>query len=562
MRILAFLLLCCALQAHAQWPSNQTPTYHEAIDAFRSLANENPKTMRFLEAGPTDSGHPLSILVIDGLGDFNPSAIHSDARLVCMVMNAIHAGEACGVNASFEFAQAKAADPGDVVYVIIPVYNIGGALQRNSTTRANQNGPETYGFRGNARNLDLNRDFIKADSKNSLSFAELYHTWKPHIFIDTHTSNGADYPAAMTLISTFPEKLHPLQASILERDLLPALYRGMKERGNPMVPYVNTIGATPEGGIAAFTDLPRYSTGYVSLFNTLGFTTEAHMFKSFDKRVEATRTFFETMDATLRTQGDMIVKMKAVADKEAATAKSFTTGWRVSREIDSLLFAGYRADSVKSVVTGQLRLRYDRSKPYEEKIPYYRYHEKARDTKLPEYYVVPVGWDNVAERLDANQIEYRIIQNDTTIDVQSTIIEDYKTFSRPYEGHYPHYEISTRPRRESVAFSKGSLLVRTDQPGNRYLAHVFNPENEDSFFAWNFFDAYLTQKEYFSDYVFEETAAELLKRNSQLRKAFEEKRASDPSFAEDAQAQLDFIYQNSPHKEPVHLRVPIFEILK
>jgi hypothetical protein len=258
----------------------------------------------------------------------------------------------------------------------------------------------------------------------------------------------------------------------------------------------------------------------------------------------------------------MIVKMKSVADKEVTSANTFTTGWRISQNIDSLLFAGYRADSVKSDVTGQLRLRYDRSKPYEEKIPYYRYHEKVRDTKLPDYYVVSAGWDDIKSRLDANRIAYRVIQNDTVIKVQSTVIEDYKTVSRPYEGHYVHYETKTRPRNETINFGKGSLLIKTDQPGNRYLAQVFNPENEDSFFAWNFFDSYLTQKEYFSDYIFEETAAELLKRNSQLRKAFEEKRASVAAFAANAQAQLDFIYQNSVHKEAVHLRMPVFEILK
>ena len=91
--------------------------------------------------------------------------------------------------------------------VIIPVYNVGGALNRGSYSRANQNGPEAYGFRGNARNLDLNRDFIKCDSRNARSFNRLFNQWKPDVFVDTHTSNGADYQYVMTLISTQKDRL-------------------------------------------------------------------------------------------------------------------------------------------------------------------------------------------------------------------------------------------------------------------------------------------------------------------------------------------------------------------
>ena len=67
------------------------------------------------------------------------------------------------------------------------------ALNRNSTTRTNQNGPESYGFRGNARNYDLNRDFIKSDTKNAKTFAQIFHLVQPDVFIDNHVSNGADY---------------------------------------------------------------------------------------------------------------------------------------------------------------------------------------------------------------------------------------------------------------------------------------------------------------------------------------------------------------------------------
>ena len=84
----------------------------------------------------------------------------------------------------------------------IPVYNVDGALSRQDTSRVNQNGPEAFGFRGNARHLDLNRDFIKADSLNARTFAQVFTRWDPDVMVDTHTSNGADYQHVVTLIAT------------------------------------------------------------------------------------------------------------------------------------------------------------------------------------------------------------------------------------------------------------------------------------------------------------------------------------------------------------------------
>src|SRR5205085_10849189 len=126
----------------------------------------------------------------------------------------------------------------NVVLAFIPVYNIGGCLNRNSNTRVNQNGPEEYGFRGNSQNLDLNRDFTKCDSKEARSFAQLFHYLNPDIFIDNHVSDGADYQHTMTLITTQYDKLGTL-GTYLKNTFEPAIYSGMKQKGWDMVPYVN-----------------------------------------------------------------------------------------------------------------------------------------------------------------------------------------------------------------------------------------------------------------------------------------------------------------------------------
>ena len=459
------------------------------------------------------------------------------------------------------FAMQQAAEPTPgLVYVIIPIYNVGGALNRNSHTRANQDGPEEYGFRGNAKNLDLNRDFIKADSKNAQTISKLFHLWNPHVLIDTHTTNGADYQPSLTLLTTFPEKLDPMQATFLKRELEPALYTRMESLGDEMIPYVNFRGKTPEEGIYAFLDYPRYSTGYAALFNTLGFTLEAHMLKPFDRRVEATHNFLISLNAILSKKGAMVRKLKDIADNNTSKAESFYTKWQIGKAVDSLSFPGYETKNSTSVLSGEAFVEYDRDLPYRRNVPYYNEVEGYYQVAVPEFYVVPQAWSEVIDRLKANNVELHQFENDTIIDVTSRYASYYETSETPYEGHYPPSNVGTAERKETVRFFQGDYLIPTGQKAKRYLATTLDPQSEDSFFSWNFFDPVLNQKEYFSSYLFEKTAAEILERDHQLRQTLEYKKKNDPSFAKNARAQLKFVYENSIYHEKGHLRIPVFEI--
>ena len=229
--------------------------------------------MQLLEYGPTDSGEPLHLIVVDIDKDFNPVSIRAKGKSILFINNGIHPGEPDGIDACLkllnELSVAKDLNEQlkNVVLCIIPVYNIDGALNRNSTSRVNQDGPEEFGFRGNAQNYDLNRDFIKCESLNAQSFTEIFRTWDPDIFVDTHVSNGADYQYVMTLIATQHSKLQEPLGTYLKQNMLPELYSGIAETGYPMCPYINEIKRTPDEGISGFLDLGRYSTGYLSLIH-------------------------------------------------------------------------------------------------------------------------------------------------------------------------------------------------------------------------------------------------------------------------------------------------------
>jgi hypothetical protein len=259
----------------------QTPTYAEAIDWWKTTDN-NSSIVKMREMGPTDAGYPLHLVLVSTDKDFDIGSIKRKGKTIIFVNNGIHPGEPDGIDASMllvkDIVQRKYTLPVNVVLAIIPVYNIGGMLNRSTNYRVDQDGPEEFGFRGNSQNLDLNRDFIKCDSKEALTFTKIFHYLDPDVFVDNHVSNGADYQHVMTLIETQHNKLGGAMGDYLNKQFSPALYSSMKKKGFDLVPYVNHSEETPDKGWAQFWDSPRYSSGYAALWSTFAFVPEtAHV---------------------------------------------------------------------------------------------------------------------------------------------------------------------------------------------------------------------------------------------------------------------------------------------
>jgi len=561
------LLLCAVafgLTASSQIPdisSNETPTYFQVIEAYRSLDSKSD-FMKMVEYGMTDAGYPLHLVIINKEKVFDPAKFNKD-KVVFLINNAIHPGEPCGVNACLHLAKEMLDDkkiPDNVILAIIPAYNIGGMLNRGSHSRANQNGPKEYGFRGNAQNLDLNRDFIKADSKNAMSFMEIFQDLKPHIFLDTHTSNGADYQYTMTLITSQPEMAGPVIGPFTKNVMTPWLEKDMEMEGWPMAPYVNSVEDTPDKGIADYVDSPRYSTGYTSLFNCLSYVSETHMLKTFADRVKSTRALILSMAKFGNTKTADIIANKMKADQAAIHQKVFPLIWELdTNTYETIQFMGYEAGYSESEVTVGKRLSYDQSKPYTKAVKYFSTYKPTKEVKKPKAYIIPKSWHKVLDRLQQSEIRMQPLQNDSTILVNAYFIEGMETKKGPYEGHYLHYKTAVKTRKQQITFLKGDYLIPCDQSSNKFILETLEPQATDSYFNWNFFDIIMQQKEWFSSYVFEDIAAQNLKNDPELKIAFDEK-MKDPKFAKDRWGQMYWLYTKSKHYEPNHKRYPVFRI--
>lgn len=573
-RILLLILIPSALFAQKktmyQTPyekgnGNQTATYTETIAYFKQL-DKDFETIQMLEMGMTDSGEPLHIVIYNPDKKFAFDQLHNN-KAVLLLNNGIHPGEPDGIDATMmlyrDLATGKLKTPQNTVIVNIPIYNIGGALNRNSHTRANQNGPESYGFRGNARNYDLNRDFLKSDTKNARSFAEIFHKVNPDIFIDNHVSNGADYQYVFTYIATHHQKLGGNLGIYFKDIMLPKILSDLKEKKIEAIPYVNVHDVKPDGGFEQFMDSPRYSTGYASMFNVPGSMPETHMLKDYASRVAVT---YEYMAATLVYIDNNHAKIKELRSKNLSNYKPgmrYTLQWEIdSTKVKSLPFLGYEGDYKTSEVTGKPRLYYDRKKPFNRTVPYHQTYKPVTEVTIPEAYIIPKSWWNVIDLLKINNIKMEPLAQDTEIEVESYRIADFKTSQYPFEGHYLHNNIKVVASKRKVQFHKGDFVISTQQPGVKYLLETLEPQAADSYFIWNFFDAILQQKEYFSAYVFEDTASKLLKEDAALRTSFEAKKKEDKAFAEDAHAQLDWIYRHSVYYEKTHMEYPVYRKIK
>ncbi len=544
----------------------ESPGYFEIIDWWKKLDERSGK-VKILTMGMTDAGLPLHLIVVSNNGDYSFPNIRKNNKRIIFINNGIHPGEPDGIDACMLLARDivlnKYKIPDNIVLAIIPVYNIGGCLNRSRNYRIDQNGPVEKGFRGNSQNLDLNRDFIKCDSKDARAFTEIFHLLDPDVFVDNHVSNGADYQHVMTLLTSQHNRLGGVMGDYINKQFEPGLFALMKDKNYDMVPYVNIHGEPPDKGWAEFWDSPRYGSGYGSVWYTFSFVPETHMLKPYEQRVKAT---YALMQCFIEFTGKNSLAIKKARDEAKASAKTqtqFPASWKLNKSIfTDITFKGYQAAYKASDVSGLPRLYYDRSKPFKINVPYYNEYEAQTFIQKPKAYIIPQGWWKVIELLTLNKVQMSRFKKDTSIEVEVYHIEDYNSSAAQYEMHHLNREVALSTSIQKMNFRKGDYIILMNQAANRFLIETLEPQAEDSYLTWNFFDAILGQKEGFSAYSFEDVAADYLKNNHGLKTKLDQRRNSDTAFAKNADAQLNFIFRNSPYFEPVNRRYPVYRVIK
>ena len=559
--LLVFALACKPqkeLDIKLKYDDNLSLEYDEVIDAYKQLAEAFPQAS-LKEIGTSDIGKPLHLFMISKDGDFDPVSIRKKGRCIVFINNGIHPGEPEGIDASIEFAWdmlegKRGLDTylDNTVLAIIPLYNIGGALDRSKYYRMNQDGPVYKGKRRNAKNMDLNRDFAKQETKNAQAFARIFTYLNPDVFLDTHTTNGSDHQYTITLIETLHSKLDPDMGKFFKNKMLPDLYKRMEDNSEyGMIPYVATIGyGDIRQGIVSYNDHPYYSTGYTALFNCYSFMTENLVYKYFPDRVRSVIDFLTQLVGFTSDNAREIRELKDRADEAIKKQEEFHLAWELNPDVhEDLLFKGYEYVMSESSGPGRRRGVYDHNQPWEEIIPHYTEYKPVLSVKKPFAYIVPQAWEEIIEKFDNNNVKYYRLEEDREIEVENYYIEEVESSNRANQGHKLNMNVKVKAVTQNMQYYKGDYIVPVNQHSNRYIVEMLEPHAPNSFFVWNYFDPILESHDFYSIRGFESHLFELLEEDDELRADLEAKKAEDPSFAKDQGKQLEYLYYKTEFSE-------------
>ena len=549
---------------------NQTTTWPECIAWYERLVVDFPAVLHFSQIGESDNGVPLHAGVISADGVFDRARLKAEGRCVFFNNNGIHPGEPEGIDGCMALVRDFCTQPrrlaalGSTVFLFIPVYNVDGCLNRNTSSRVNQVGPDSFGFRANGCNLDLNRDFVKCDSLPAQAFNRFFADWDPDVMVDTHTSNGADYQYTMTLIHTQSDKLGAPLGAFLRDAMLPAIYQDMEHRGWPTSPYVHPIKDTPDAGISHMLDVPRFSTGYAALHHTIGFMPESHMLKPFADRYAAMRALVDSVLAFTAAHAQVIPALRHRARQAAMHRGQWPVLWRIDTSRSTpTRFKGFTAVYSASKLGNYTRLSYDRKQPWEREIACFERCVEELVVDAPRAYLVPRAWQSVIARLQWNGVRLRRLQSDRPLQVRAYRILSVVSRPQPYEGRSFHDTVEVAPERITYDAQAGDCLVDLDQPQARYAVETLEPQAHDSFFRWGFFNSVLEKKERYSDYVFEDTALEMLQDEPELQARFEQWKGTHPELLANQSAVLDFLFAaGRRHQEPGWMRYPVMGLME
>jgi hypothetical protein len=543
-----------------------TPRYDETVAWCSHLADSSP-LLQMESFGTSPQQRSLPVIIADLHGDFIPTSPGRDReKLVILVQACIHAGEPCGKDAGMillrdmvEDEQLAATLLEKVTLLFVPIFNVDGHERFGPYNRVNQNGPDKMGWRVTAKNLNLNRDFLKADTVEMQSWLALYHKWLPDFSIDIHSTDGADYQYAITYgLETGGNMDDGLTAwTEAYRD---GMNRAMAGNGYPMAPYVSFIEwHDPRSGLRSGVAGPRYSQGYTAIQNRPGLLVETHMLKDYPIRVDAARQLVVETLQWLNGAGSNLGELNQAADEYAASkefrSQPFALEFERTDESRPYTFLGVEYETRESGVTGGQWNKFS-SVPDTFVVDYFDTSLPSEVADLPEAYIIPPEWDGVIQRLDWHGIKYHRLAEAVEIPIRTYRFHDAVWAERPYEGRHT-VTFEQEGITERRIFPPGSVVVGMNQRTARVVAHMLEPKGPDSMVQWGFFDAIFERVEYIESYVIEGMIPQMLLDDPTLAERLEERKEADPDFAANPWAIRYWFYEQTPYYDQ---RVGIYPV--
>jgi hypothetical protein len=536
----------------------------------RDYAQAWPDAVRSFEYGRSAEDRPMRALVVSRAGALEPGELRRRGVPILMIQGGIHPGESDGKDAGFialreMLGNAAAAGALERIAILfVPAFNTDGHERFGRWNRPNQVGPEEMGWRTTAQNLNLNRDYMKADAPEMQAMLSLLNEWDPLLCADLHVTDGADFEPDIS-IQVEPINQGDPQLYRSGMQLRDELIAKLAAQGSLPLPFYPDLAQTddPASGFQLTVYSPRFSTGYFPTRNRFTVLVETHSWKNYATRVRVTRNTIVGLTELTAAHGRGWLEEVTRSDAAAAQLSGrdvvldFSSGWReptesvddakddrgnVPAEAATIDFRGYAYTRKPSMISGELVTVYDPTTPQIWRVPFRRHVEPAVVIRAPrDGYVVPTAYvRDIGEKLAFHGIKTEVMKASVdAAEVQVFRATRAEFSSAPFEGRM-RATLEGAWHKELQEIPSGSLFVPIKQSLARLLMALLEPQGPDSLAAWGFFNACFEQKEHIEPYVAEIIAREMLGNDPQLADEFNRKLESDPDFRGNPTARLEF----------------------
>ena len=512
--------------------------------------------LELLTIGKSDNGRKIEMVIATTDGKFDYPSLRASPKPLLLIQAGIHAGEIDGKDAGMmllrDLAFGKKKDLLKQVNILfIPILNVDGHERTSPYNRVNQRGPENMGWRTNARNLNLNRDYSKLDAAETRAVVKVMTDFSPSLYLDLHVTDGADYQYDITYgYSSYSTAI----ASWLDRKFSPAINSGLKDAGHIPGPLMFAANDRDfSEGNTEFPYSPRFSNSYGDLRRLPSVLVENHSLKPFKQRVLGTYVFLENVLRILAKDG---AELRQAIDKDKSVRnREITLTWTRAAKPDSMQLLGIESKLMKSTLTNGDYVVWT-GKPKTSRISFQRYTQPGEKALRPKAYWIPASYPEVIARLASHGIEMEGLTTAKTLTVSMYRLHDHQFSSSPFEGHFT-LKTKSRAEQHEETFFPGAVRISTDQPLGDLVVFLLDPNSPDSFLQWGFFPEIFTQTEYIEEYAIEPLAKLMLSKDENLRKEFELKKQQEPAFASDKQAIYAWFYQRSAFVDQRYLLYPV-----
>jgi hypothetical protein len=535
-----------------------SPSYDETFIWLDKLIAQSDK-LKKVSLGKSPQGRDIWMVVASNEGAETPQALAENDKPSVLVQAGIHSGEIDGKDAGMMLLRdIVIGDKGALLnkanLLFVPIFSVDGHERSTQYNRVNQRGPVNMGWRTTANNLNLNRDYAKADTIEMQHMLTAINTWQPDLYIDVHVTDGIDYQYDVTFGYNLPQGLSPASYAWLENIYRPAIEADLTAQGHIPGPLVFAIDNTDiTKGMSLWNAGPRFSNGYGDARHLPTILIENHSLKPYKQRVLGT---YVMLESTLNTVGQQATKLKSAIRKDKFNyAPMITLSWKEHQQAKGWDFKGIDYNLEKSDISGNKIVRWTGEPKLYPDLPLIGNTVADIRVKRPSAYYIPSQWTEVIDRLERHGIRLTRVEQPVALTLEQYQFTQAEFAAKDYEGRQ---RVDAQVTKQSIktTLPTGTVKLDTKQPLGDLAILLLEPQSADSLFQWGLFNPIFTRTEYIENYAVEPLAAQMLKDNPALQTEFD-LALEDPLFADDPKARLRWFYERSPYYDNQYMKYPV-----